>query len=284
MKISESQLRKIIQVQLKEFRLPEKDIDLSSKKLSPQDVASALDKAIGGTHASGRKFNSVFTRSLNESKKEAIDMSSDEIFERVLNLSTLSKNFLINPNALTYDSGETLQSPDLEIVKSIIVFTGGNVPTIRNPSLYDANKVKALKRTTYLPKKNDYEIANVILSKLAVHKLKESELQPIFRGLRLNKDIAKSIVKGIEFNNWTISSWTSDIDVAHDFSIYAPGGDDVIPVVLKILDTSHGCSIQDLSIYPTESEYLLGKKIKVDYVEDGIDRGLGLFVYCSIIG
>jgi hypothetical protein len=142
MKISESQLRKIIQAQLKEFRLPEKDLEINlTNKPSPQDVSKALDNALGRTHVSGRKFHPAFLSSLNESK-QAVDLTDDELLKKVHELSMMSRSDELDHRSFKFSDGSQIQSPGFEIIKSILLFTGGHVPSVRNPEAFNLDKNK----------------------------------------------------------------------------------------------------------------------------------------------
>ena len=266
MQISESKLRKIIRAQLKEFRLPEKDLEMNlTNKLSPQEVSKALDNALGRTHASGRKFHPAFLSSLNESK-QAIDLTDDELLNRVHHLSMLSRSDTIDHRKLEFLDGGQIQSPDLEIIKSILLFTGGNVPSVRNPEVFDPDKIKKITRSNLVPNKDDYVTANIIMTKLASANSKIPFNNKIYRGIVIDQNVAMSLDPGIEFNNWPISSFTTSTEVADRFvRIVNPAQE--AGVFLIIDEPNFGCNIRHLSAYTVEDEYVLGKKLIIKSVD-----------------
>lgn len=265
MKVTESQLRKIIRAQLKEFRLPEKDLEMNlSNKLSPQEVGKALDNALGRTHVSGRKFHPAFLSSLNESK-QAIDLTDDELLNRVHHLSMLSRSDTIDHRKLEFLDGGQIRSPDLEIIKSILLFTGGNVPSVRNPEVFDPDKSKKITRTDLVPGKDDYVTANIIMTKLASANNRIPFNNKIYRGITIDKNVAKSLDPGIEFNNWPISSFTTNTGVADRFMrIVNPAQE--AGVFLTVDEPNFGCNIKYLSAYTVEDEFVLGKKLIIKSV------------------
>ena len=283
MQISESKLRKIIRAQLKEFRLPEKDLEMNlTNKLSPQEVSKALDNALGRTHASGRKFHPAFLSSLNESK-QAIDLTDDELLQKVHELSMMSRSGELDYKFLQFSNGDEIQSPDLEIVTSILAFTGGHVPSVRNPEVFDATKTSKIKRTYVVPNKSDYQIANIIMTRLASAKNGITFNDKIYRGITLDQNVAKSLDPGIEFNNWPISSFTIDSQEARDFIKFKDTRTDA-GVLLSVEQPGFGCYIKHLSAYPSEDEYVLGKKLMIKSVRKPVpDAAIKMyFVDCAI--
>jgi hypothetical protein len=275
MKITESQLRKIIQTQLKEFRLPEKELSMSSDN----DLGVMLDKALGGKHASGRPFPSWLNLSINENK-QIIDLSEDDLLNYVDQLMSLAKRDVIDVDSFSifYDGEKhNLESPYLEIIKSIVLFTGGNVASVRSPTkfrtqladpLYSAGKYNI----DYIPKKIDYQIAKNILLKLAAAKNDKINM-PIYRGITLNFHTTNLFKPGIKFNNWPLSSWTTDKTVALEFAESGYGFSDDTKILIQIDRPRFGCYIADLSAYEAEKEVIFGKKLKIIEVvnpeEDG---------------
>lgn len=283
MQISESKLRKIIRAQLKEFRLPEKDLEVNlTNKLSPQQVGKALDNALGRTHVSGRKFHPAFLSSLNESK-QAIDLTDDELLNRVHHLSMLSRSDTIDHRKLEFLDGGQIQSPDLEIIKSILLFTGGNVPSVRNPEVFDPDKSKKITRSNLAPNKDDYVTANIIMTKLASANNQIPFNNEIYRGIVIDQNVAKSLDPGIEFNNWPISSFTIDNQQARDFIKFKDTRTDA-GVLLSVEQPGFGCYIKHLSVYPSEDEYVLGKKLMIKSVRKPVpDAAIKMyFVDCRI--
>ena len=266
MKISELKLRKIIQAQLKEFRLPEKEVSISADR----NISAILDKALGGMHASGRKFPSWLSSSVNENK-QIMDLNENELLTYTDQLITLQERGTLDIEkfSILHDGeNKELPSPYLEIVKSILLFTGGNVASVRSPSKFKASRANNLDSGVgiysidYLPKKLDYQIAKNFLLKLAVAKNSKINF-PIYRGITLNLKDVKSIKPGIKFNNWPLSSWTANKTIAVEFSGADAGWADDVRVLIKINNPQYGYDISSLSAYPVEKEVIFGKKIKI---------------------
>jgi len=284
MQISESKLRKIIRAQLKEFRLPEKDLGLNlANKLSPQEVSKALDNALGRTHASGRKFHSAFLGSLNESKKQVVDMTDEELLKSVHELSMLARSGELEHRHLQLIDGTLIGSPGLEIIKSILLFTGGHVAAVRNPSNFDPDKNNAISRTNIVPDKDDYTVANIVMTKLASARSEIAFNSKIYRGIVIDQNVAMSLDPGIEFNNWPISSFTTSTDIADRFARIKDYDTDAA-VFLIIDEPNFGCNIRHLSAYTVEDEYVLGKKLIIKSVDKPLpwSKTKAYVVYCRI--
>ena len=76
-----------------------------------------------------------------------------------------------------------------EIIRAIILFTGGNVPTVRAPLDFDEQQTAVLAAlnksvtTWFTPTRETYEKANIILSKLQQKEIEDSP--ELFRGLEI---------------------------------------------------------------------------------------------------
>jgi hypothetical protein len=280
--ISEKKLRRIVNEILNEFRLPEKNIDFEKNKmtLSSQEVSIAIDKAIGKTHASGRKFHPAFLNSLNESK-QAVDMTDEELEKAVSILVNMVAKEKIYVDSLTYDNNEDLESPDLEIIKSIMLFTSGHVPTVRSPESFDLKNFKDEFSTGTFhwgADKADYSIANKLMTRISSLKRISPYLGSIFRGMRLDENVVNSLAPGIEFNNWPISSWTIKKQVALRYS--QQGDENKKSVVLVINKCNYGCKIDKISDYEEEAEYVLGKKLIIKKI---IKKITHIEISCEVI-
>jgi hypothetical protein len=129
------------------------------------------------------------------------------VFNKVLNAAKLAINNLLGTNLSAFDEESAEEQEELlrrkvndnimdefsplerEIIRSIFLFTGANVPSVRTPASFDEEQAKILgfinKSITakFTPTRETYEKANIILSKL---QQKEIEDAPeAFRGLML---------------------------------------------------------------------------------------------------
>jgi hypothetical protein len=285
--MKERLLRSIIREELKrltefapgKFSNISLDASESDKSMSDIEVSKALDNALKGRHASGRPFSSQFRSSLHENIEEDSivdygkllykmnnDLKNKDIFKKFdgagpyynqlfkvdyKKIDTLKKSGQINPN-------------EMKILQSIMLFTGGNVTSVRDPKRFDpkltANTEIELFNNLHLVTKETYETANKILSSLAISK-NYFGFNKIFRGLNIEDDIASNLRPGIEFNNWPISSFTKVKDVALGFSI--ANNENQKQVLIVINNPSHGSDISKFSNYPNEQEVVLGKKILI---------------------
>lgn len=267
MKITESHLRKIIRAQLKEFRLPEKELSISTNA----DIGKILDQALANKHASGRPFPSWLRNSINENL-EIESMNEEALLKIVSELNKMKKNStLFDMETLSYGI-KKLDSPYLEVLKSILLFTGGNVETVRHPSKYRSSIAKETETfgdytmnygdvKNFIPTKSDYQIAKNVLSKLATAKNDKINM-PIYRGIAIDSEKANLIKPGIKFNNWTLSSWTIDRSIAIDFA-ESDYDDDNTKILIQINNPQFGCYIGNLSAFQQEKEVIFGKKLKI---------------------
>lgn len=270
MKILESQLRKIIQTQLREFRFPEKDISVSTDT----NISKILDQALAGKHVSGRPFPSWLKNSINENS-EIESMNEESLLRIVSELKKMMFTKGLEIETLTYDNGKKIPSPYLEVLKSILLFTGGSVETVRSPSKYRASFAKDMETfgdytlnygdvKTFIPTKFDYQLAKNVLTKLALAKNNQMN-STLYRGITLPEEKIDLLKPGITFNNMTISSWTTDEGIANDFAFQG----DFNPVLLTVKNPQFGCEIGKISAFPREEESILGKKLKiVDIITD----------------
>jgi len=138
---------------------------------------------------------------------EAFDKKSAEEKKKELNTK-------VNNNIL-----QEFTPLEREIIRAIILFTGGNVPTVRAPLDFDQEQVGALGylnksiTTWFTPTRETYEKSNIILSKL---QQKEIEKSPeLFRGLTLpvqsNKFVPITVYQvGRRINVGTFISFSTD--------------------------------------------------------------------------
>jgi hypothetical protein len=292
--MKERLLRSIIREELKRLTefAPSKfsnislDAPESDKSMSDDEVSRALDNALKGRHASGRPFSSQFRSSLHENTEQSASvnygkflaaMTQYEMFEDQ-NIDVFS-NFNSVDNL--FKQGE-ITNDEMDIIISIMLFTGGNVATVRDTDLYSPAKAAHssinLFRKRYQVTLKSYQTANKIMTDLAMSK-NYFGTSKIYRGLTLDSDVFDSLKEDIEFNNHAISSFTSDKEVAIGFSkkfLREP----FKPVLIIIKNPTHGSDISRFSYYKEESEVVLGKKIKIQKI---ISQGDAKWLFCDII-
>jgi hypothetical protein len=293
--MKERLLRSIIREELKrltefapgKFSNTSLDTPLSDKEMSDDKISNALDAAMAGKHASGRPFSSGFKQIVSEAVGNE---NYAEALEYLNKHPTVKKRDIYPP----YDFNELEKFvPNVgqihkDLLTSIMLFTGGNVASVRNPELFDRSKSKPLKfddRRDFVPQKSDYELANKIMKTLAISKNYYSN-KPIYRGVTLEKEIAEAIDYGIEFNNWEISSFSLDREIAEGFF---PAKRDIyiknhVKVTLQILNPVFGSHIYNFSRYQGELEVVLGKKLKIkDFSQEGDKFDPHYVVDCIIV-
>ena len=128
------------------------------------------------------------------------------------------------------------------------------------------------------PTKDDYESANKILKTMARRKVKGD--YQIYRGMYLKGDARpEALEKGMEFDFYEISSWSTSAPTAHGFITPSDGkrgtGD------LKLLfsmKAKRGTYIDFYSAFNGEQEFITGGKVRVI---DIIDRALATEIICE---
>jgi len=263
------------------------DVEIKNKVISHNEVSNALDAAMAGKHASGRPFSSRFKQIVSEAVGNE---NYAEALEYLNKHPAIRKQNVYPP----YDFNELEKFvPNVgqihkDLLTSIMLFTGGNVASVRNPELFDQSKSKPLKfdvDKNFVPQKSDYELANKVMKTLAISKNYYSN-KPIYRGVTVKKEIAESFDYGIEFNNWEISSFSLNREIAEGFfpsqrDIYA---NNHVKVILQILNPSFGSHIYNFSKFYGELEVVLGKKLKIDdFSQEGSDLDPLYVVDCIIV-
>lgn len=286
-------LRKLIREMLDNWE-PESSYVETIDAMSPAEVASILKNAIGGRHASGRKYHSAFLKGgMNES---AEDWPTAEEIENFLR--DYKDDFETTPARTIYppynDSEPTasewrnLPHTAQQIIGSIFLFTGGHVPTVRDPNKYNPMKVfdPVYGKKYFLPADKpatsgkdsgadarrkspsffNYKMANHVLTILASRK--SGNVYEAYRGIKVPNDPAflEGLKPGVEFECWPISSFTVRYDTANRFSAIDPGeANDVgkCGIVIAIKKLSTGTYIDPYSYYPDEFEIVSSPKLVI---------------------
>jgi hypothetical protein len=105
----------------------------------------------------------------------------------------------------------------------------------------------------------------------------------LYRGIALSNEVYASLEPGIQFQNWPISSWTTNRSVANNFASQDFSPYDEKRVILYIEESEYGCEVGTATNYFAEYEVVMGKRLEI--VEVKSFRGLSLFnlVTCKVI-
>jgi len=282
-------LRKLIREMLDNWE-PESSYVETIDAMSPAEVASILKDAIGGRHASGRKYHSAFLKGgMNES---AEDWPTAEEIENFLR--DYKDDFEVSParNYWKYntDDSENISYVAQQIIGSIFLFTGAHVPTVRDPNKYNPQKAhgyagkkyflpadksieseedknaKGQRAVQKIPSFFNYKMANHVMKILASRK--SGNVYEAYRGIKVPNDPAflEGLKPGVEFECWPISSFTVRYDTANRFSAIDPGqANDVgkCGIVIAIKKLSTGTYIDPYSYYPDEFEIVSSPKLVI---------------------
>jgi len=204
------------------------------------------------------------------SEKEIFDLPAEKLLSLVKFFNKMASSDLIDMFNMTYKDGEPIEYPEFDLILSIRLFTGESVRTVRDPSEYNSEFARKIQKTNpeVIPTKRLYEKANKILTKLASVKNEKANFT-IYRGISLDENVVKLLRPGMEFNNWSISSWSTSYQKAQAFG--APTKEGHVRVILKIENPGYGCDIHHLSLFVSEEEFILGKKLiieKIDFVDN----------------
>ena len=114
-----------------------------------------------------------------------------------------------------------------EIIRAIVLFTGGHVATVRAPEEFDPAKAEVYKMVNdglvdiFTPSKETFQKANIILNKII--KTPIAKKTPVWRGLALPEKTGKfpgleTYTKGKTISVGNIVSFSIDPEVAKDFA------------------------------------------------------------------
>ena len=164
---------------------------------------------------------------------------------------------------------DDLPAEDLAMLRGLALFTGANVATVRDPSLFQgtyANHVTAMgvgfiKLSGFTPTKADYEMANKILVELANHPNDKHTPKVVYRGMGLPGNLVDGLSAGSTFDIWPISSFGASESTAVTFSGH--GGASSRRTVWVFEDVNNGTHINGFSKFPHEDEILSGGKCRV---------------------
>ena len=211
--------------------------------------------------------NSIFGKDIKTSKEKlkALQDKRDEIANKI-------KNTLIS----VYNPFQR------EIFRAINLFTGGNFEQIRDPETFDPIKARVFNmvndgiRDIFMPTKETYKKAKIILKKLAGSNIKPVET---WRGFAVDEKSGKypgletySIGKVIDVPN--LSSFSIVKDVAEGFAYKEGPSKGRWGIVFYVPKTYRGVDVDFLSQYEGAEKEIISygkfKMKKMEYIsEDG---------------
>lgn len=253
--LDESQLLpEILKFDLNEELLSEVDTDPEAlsvdelKDIPAEEIISVYDQMIpkqtkadiAGARASKR---SQMAGELSKTKSELDKYQKTGFFNKIVNSAKVIMNDIFNTDYEAFDKKSAEKKKEelntkvnnnilqdfnpleREIIRAIILFTGGNVPTVRAPLDFDEERTAVLAflnksvTTWFTPTRETYEKANIILSKLQQKEIEDSP--ELFRGLELPIQSDKFVPitayqVGRSINVGTFISFSTDYHVSWD--------------------------------------------------------------------
>jgi len=294
-----------------------------------QQAAAYLDKIFNLTHASGRPISKAFNKISEDNTQITPVAIVNELtpsylrafIEKYKNISEIA----MSEAKMNIDMAKIKDPREIAVINSILLYTAGNVASVRNPEKYtdsDADtlgspvqghgygdakyvdsrvspddvvepgdlykdRVKSgIKVPQYLlkPSKELYTIANYVLNQLGVLS-NSNNPAVIYRGMGLPQEVIDNLKEGSVFNNSAISSWTSSKDVAESFDKFNMAAGPYCQFIIE--NPTVGTDISNLSGFPQEEEFILGKKIRIVNIrkKDRTSYNMGIWTYfvCEIV-
>ena len=242
------------------------------KFLLENDGSETLDDLFSKS-PSGRERPSWINEELKESELSELISKLDE--DRI----RLFFKRHVNYSPETFNSMDEL---DKAICTSIILFTGGNVASVRDPEkfkddieqkpidIYDP-RTRTNKRFLDSATKYQYQVANHVINTMANMK-NEKISGDVYRGMMLSMTtFKKQISVGKTFGGSTITSWSTSSDVASEYTtktlIGIPEGD-IASVYFEMTAPKYGTYIGDFSVFRREYEFIIGKPIVIEQIRE----------------
>jgi len=297
-----------------------------------------LENAFKNEHASGRPFTKLFDESkLNEEEmpSEALEIVNSITPKYIAEVLEKYKSVGFK-GSIGMD--EVSDPREIAVINSIMLFTAGNVASVRDPEDFKADAAGELeapevvsyasKKLAAVPKyykgkiskpdperagsrlspeefdytypaqlqgsaipyiikptKVMYTIARYVMIQMGNMKNPEGSTR-IYRGISLPPKVILALKSGMEFNTGRIASWTTEIKIARKFaSATAQMGTiakkkmkkeepekwremvEAVNCIFLVKSSELGASIENLSAYKSEHEFVLGRKVKIMDVE-----------------
>lgn len=242
------------------------------KFLLENDGSEILDDLFSKS-PSGRERPSWVSEELKESDLSDLVSQLDE--ERIRSFFKKYVNY-------SPDTFNSMDEIDKAICTSIILFTGGNVASVRDPEkfkddteqkpidIYDL-KTRTNKRFMDSATKYQYQVANHVINTMANMK-NEKTFGNVYRGMMMSLPMFKKLISvGKTFGGSTITSWSTNSDVANEYTtktlVGVPEGD-IASVFFEMTTPTHGTYIGDFSVFRQEYEFILGKPIVIEQIRE----------------
>ena len=286
-----------------------------------QQAIAYLDDIFSKSHASGRKMEPGFDKITEDNAQVAPVAIVNELTPSYLRTFLEKYNKGGGVSGASIDMAKITDPREVAVINSILLFTAGNVAAVRSPEEYsddmsdtlgspvqshgygDAkyvdsrlgpedvleptqiykDRVKSgTKVPQYLlkPTKELYTIANYVMTQLGVLQNLDNP-NVLYRGMGLPKEVIANLKEGGMFNNKSISSWTSSKDVAQSFDKFDMSAGEYVQFIIE--SPSVGTDISNLSAYPQEKEFILGKQVRIANVrkKDRTSMGMGIWTYIT---
>jgi len=250
--------------------------DRAARQQQRKQAKSAASEKIFNFEESG-----IFNKVLNAAKVainnllgtdlEAFDIKTEEEKEELLRRK-------VNDNIM-----EEFSAIEREIIRSIFLFTGANVPTVREPENFAADDAEKLKfgnksiTAMFTPTKETYQKAKVILAKL---QQKKAENSPnLFRGIKMVLNDSKHVPisaysVGRNIDVGTFMSFTTELNVAKNFSAVNSDTDQYVSTIFYVPPgkMKRGMYVSEYSQYEDEEEFITSGEFKITNIVAIIGR------------
>jgi hypothetical protein len=277
------------------------------KFLNEEDSSAALnylENAFKNEHASGRPFSKQFDEKLEEEASNVALKIVNEITPSYL--TQVLKKYQSVGFEGSIDMNEISDPKEIAIMNSILLFTAGNVATVRNPEGFkpeSGEEVESPRLGWYQnivpkyhkgpitdksieaqgsfsgtwfgeaipyvikPTKELYTIARYVMTQIANLKNPDSSTH-IYRGMSLPAQVALSLKEGSTFFAGSIVSWTTNEKIAENYETASSGFEGPAALCMFEIESAEiGASIDFLSAYKYEREFILGRKLKILSIE-----------------
>ena len=269
-------------------KIPAAQIIAVYDKLLPKQTDSA-DLARAGRQKQRKQARSDVTDQIDKHYYSGV-------FNKVLNATKLTINSILGTDLDAFDQKTAEEKESLlrrkvkdnimeefspierEIIRSIFLFTGASVPSVREPENFDEEQSSVVEfvnkniTAMFKPTKETYQKAKIILGKL---QQKEVEKSPdLFRGLKMPLQTSKhvpisaySVGRTIYIGNFM--SFTTDAKVSQNFaSSNSPDGQYVSTIfAVPAGDMKRGMFVSEYSQYEDEEEFITSGEFKITSID-----------------